>query len=503
MGADEERENGTYIENYADRLKSWGPDLTPTTINGVPYVVVPEGYLTTENFYGGQHGLDSVLQQAMSTVIKDPQTGASMMPLSAYQYTQSAMQPYARQDSGFDKFLESVFSAGPLLMGGAVVGGGLSGLFDGLTAGAAGGAGALPESYWSMLAESGGAGTPSAAAGTFGGLTGDALGLAQMGQAAGLSGSALDAFIASGGTMGSTAGGGSLANSLMNLFTPSPTSLATTTAGQILNGGNVDTGNWWDKIVNAGSSLLGNKNLLTALGGVGGYLSGTKPTESTAQSDYPDWLKPYISSGLGAGLAQLNASKDLTPGEQSTIAKMLQGLSTPNAGLDAANQAMTDTASGKYLDLENNPQWQEMMRLLGQNYNETIRPGTDAAFSRAGAMGIGNSAWEEMTARNNRALATGQGAATANVWGQERDKQMNAAGAMPGFQNQYLTGLGNSALQLGNYQRTQPWQGILNYGQLMGSLKGPMTQTQSTSANPWQTAAGGALTGYSLSNLWK
>jgi hypothetical protein len=352
--------------------------------------------------------------------------------------------------------------------------------------------GALPESYWSMLAEATPAGVPSAATGTVAGTAAAEVPWYQK---------------------------------LMNFLTPSPTSVATSAAGQLLNsGGGVEnyefpdgtfgapvgsfaypssSGSWWDNIFKTGNTLLGNQGLATGLGALGGYLSGTKPTEAQTQSDYPDWLKPFIASGLGAGLNQLNASKDLTPEEKATIARMQQGLSAPNAGLEAANQAMTDTASGKYLDLENNPQWQEMMRVLGQNYNETIRPGTDASFSRAGAMGIGNSAWEEMTARNNRALATGQGAATANVWGQERDKQMNAAGAMPGFQNQYLTGLGNSALQLGNYQRTQPWQGILNYGQLMGNLKGPSTSTQSTSVSPWQTAAGGALTGYSLSNLWK
>lgn len=58
------------------------------------------------------------------------------------------------------------------------------------------------------LAGMGGAGGAAAGAGSGGFAGADALGLAQMGQAAGLSGGALDAFIASGGALGSAAAGG-------------------------------------------------------------------------------------------------------------------------------------------------------------------------------------------------------------------------------------------------------------------------------------------------------
>lgn len=238
------------------------------------------------------------------------------------------------------------------------------------------------------------------------------------------------------------------------------------------------------------------------IGGLGGYLSGKDPQTTTSATDIPAWLRPYYTIGLDAGAQQLANSKDLTAEEKDTIAKMLQRLNAPNAGLEAANKTLTDTAAGKYLDLANNPQWQEAQRQIGTSYNETIRPGTDAAFSRSGAMGIGNSAWEEMTARNNRSLATGLGTAAAGLYGQERQNQLQAAGAMPGFQNQYLTGLGNAALQLGNYQRTQPWQGILNYGQLLGSTRGPSVTTTQQASNPWQSSIGGAMAGYGLGNLW-
>jgi hypothetical protein len=249
-------------------------------------------------------------------------------------------------------------------------------------------------------------------------------------------------------------------------------------------------------------SLASNPSIAGGVGGLLGYLSGKNPTQQTGTTDIPEWLKPYYTTGLNAASTALQNSSQLTPGENDTIAQMLAKLNAPNAGLDAANQTLTDTASGKYLDLANNPQWQEAQRVLGRSYNDTIRPGTDSQFARAGAFGVGNSAWEEMTKRNQEALSTGLGSAAANVWGQERGNQLNAAANMPAFQSSYLTGLGNQALQLGNYQRTQPWQGILNYGQVLGSTKGPSVTTQQTSVNPWQTAAGGALTGYGLSNLY-
>lgn len=70
---------------------------------------------------------------------------------------------------------------------------------------------ALPDSYWSMLANGGGVASDaaSAASGTIGNMSAaDIQGLTLMGRDAGLSGQALQNFVNSGGTMGSTAAGG-------------------------------------------------------------------------------------------------------------------------------------------------------------------------------------------------------------------------------------------------------------------------------------------------------
>ncbi len=486
------------------------------------------------------------------------------------------MSPYFERLAAKDDFLGKM---GPLLATGAAFGGlgAFGDLFSTLTGagGSTGGAalsaadiagltqmgidaglsGAALESF---VASGGTLGSTAAGVGGFGsgfgggGSTGgaalsaaDIAGLTQMGIDAGLSGAALESFVASGGTLGSTAAGGalggaadglstgvnftggtglsqylsggipggstSLVNGLLSLgYTPANIA----SAGLNISGLNMGGGTGVIPTTGFSSAASGSGGFLDLLGkiplnavgsligGLGGYLSGKDPQTTTSATDIPAWLRPYYTIGLDAGAQQLANSKDLTAEEKDTIAKMLQRLNAPNAGLEAANKTLTDTAAGKYLDLANNPQWQEAQRQIGTSYNETIRPGTDAAFSRSGAMGIGNSAWEEMTARNNRSLATGLGTAAAGLYGQERQNQLQAAGAMPGFQNQYLTGLGNAALQLGNYQRTQPWQGILNYGQLLGSTRGPSVTTTQQASNPWQSSIGGAMAGYVLGNLW-
>ena len=122
---------------------------------------------------------------------------------------------------------------------GAGVGGGVGDAA--LSGGAATGttAGALPESYWSMTAQGAAPVTDAAAvnAGTLstgGAAAGDAAGLAQMGQAAGLSGADLAAFVESGGALGSTAaGGGGIGLGALG----SGAGLASTVASQAGSGG--------------------------------------------------------------------------------------------------------------------------------------------------------------------------------------------------------------------------------------------------------------------------
>jgi len=427
-------------------------------------------------------------------------------------------------------------------------------------------AGLTGDALSAFVASGGTLGSTAAGLGGLAGLSAaDIIGLQQMGQAAGLTGEALTQFVNSGGTLGSTAAGGSLGLSgsqFMNVGgngfdlggfdivqnpdgsysfgnSVNPTSnssgidWASVDAGEsslpwTTNpslgdlGGNVSGGNWLSGILdtvkgipgvgNLASSAVnslfggtngGNQALGTALGGLLGYLGNRNSPQTTQTQDIPDWLKPYYTQGLDAGLQQMRTGSQLNQTENDAIQGMLGNLNAPNAGIQAANTAMTDTAGGKYLDIATNPQWNDLSTQIGEKYNQTIRPATDQQFSRAGAFGVGNTAWQEYTNQNQTALGRGLATGAANIYGQERDRQMNAAGAMPGFQLQSITGLGNAALNLGNYQRTQPWQGLLNYSQLLGSSRGPVTTTQSTQGGGLQSTLGGALAGYKLANLWK
>lgn len=91
-------------------------------------------------------------------------------------------------DYGGNSFLDRLGNAGPAIMASAMGGA--------AAAGVGGGAGAAAS----------GAGAGATGAGGF--AAADAAGLAAMGADAGLSGAALDAFVANGGTLGSTAAGG-------------------------------------------------------------------------------------------------------------------------------------------------------------------------------------------------------------------------------------------------------------------------------------------------------
>ena len=318
---------------------------------------VPEGYRRNQDGdYMGQNGLlwdpYDQYQQSLNTAssfgippeeLARWQSLADFQGMTLDQYIRSAQGDYTTSQ---DKYGSTIYSptSGTVNQAGwpyhnapdgtengwmlplAIAGGGLlaqSGLFGGATGAASSVGGALPESYWSMLAEAGGAGVPSAAAGTVGTAAGaglsaaDIAGLTQMGQAAGLSGGALDAFVASGGMMGSTAGGGSLASSLMNLFTPTPTSLATQAAGQVLQGSggtSTNTNSLWGNLLTAfGPSLLsmiGSGLQSSAANDAAGAQTAAAQLGIDEQRRQFDaaraLLQPYVSAGTGALSGQQN-----------------------------------------------------------------------------------------------------------------------------------------------------------------------------------------------------
>jgi hypothetical protein len=249
------------------------------------------------------------------------------------------------------------------------------------------------------------------------------------------------------------------------------------------------------------AKLLGG--LAPSLLGAGiGAAAGGSPSTQIQSTDIPEWLKPYYTKTLDAGITNLNNSQNLSAGENSTIANLVASLQQPNAGLNAANQTLTDTAAGKYLNIGTNPQWQDLSTQIGEKYNMFTRPATDQQFSRAGAFGVGNSAWEEFTGQNQADLARGLATGAANIYGNERNLQNQAATNMPTWQTQFLTQLPNAALTAQGYGRNVAQQGLSSMSGILGATRGPQTSSSSSQNSMLNNILGGALTGGALGRLW-
>lgn len=90
-----------------------------------------KGYLSAENFFNdATPELAAQRQDALSKMVE--QDGRQWIPIQNYASAQKSMEPFNNKKSGFDNFLESLFSAGPLIASSALAGGALSG-FNGLS----------------------------------------------------------------------------------------------------------------------------------------------------------------------------------------------------------------------------------------------------------------------------------------------------------------------------------------------------------------------------------
>ncbi len=190
-------------------------------------------------------------------------------------------------------------------------------------AGAAGAAGSiLPESYWSMLAEGGGAATDAAAAGAGAYGTGGALGLDAVTLGESVLPWTTNPSLAAleGGAAAGEAGG--IWQGLQNYFTPTPQSLATNAASQLLQNGGSGVDGWGTD--EAGGGLTGDE---MPGGGGSGYL--------------PEWMTKLSPSAL----AQLLGTT--VQGASSLLASRAQQQATQNSSnalMTMYNQNRADLA---------------------------------------------------------------------------------------------------------------------------------------------------------------
>lgn len=146
-----------------------------------------------------------------------------------------------------------------------------------------------------------------------------------------------------------------------------------------------------------------------------------------------------------------NSQRSWTPDQNQAVGQM-RGLLNTYGGLgnDAINQ-FGSTVRGDYLDPAKNPAWGTLAGRIGEAYNNTIRPQTDAAFARAGAFGGGNSAYDQTVALNNRGLADSLSNLAGNMYQTERGRQDAAMYNAPqAFQS--LLSPSKSLFDVGNLQ---------------------------------------------------
>lgn len=232
------------------------------------------------------------------------------------------------------------------------------------------------------------------------------------------------------------------------------------------------------------------------------------------------WQQPYQQNYLDRAQALGGAS--YTPFGQSTTAaanpwqtsawertynRGMQG--APEVG--AARGQLTNTINGggfqsnPYLQGENPYLQQTIDSTLGditRNYNQTVRPAMGTAQVRSGS--FGNSGLAETQANQEQNLAQELGRASSNLrygdytqraqmYGQERDRQMQATQNAPAFANVDYTDL-QAMQQAGNAAQGQQQNEISsNFAQYLDAREWPFrtlgAQGQAMGVGGGQTAA--------------
>lgn len=187
---------------------------------------------------------------------------------------------------------------------------------------------------------------------------------------------------------------------------------------------------------------------------MGGGSKQPSNTTSVTTTEPPAWARPYLQDlatrarvgtvdrpyqafpgqrianlnqiqqqGLNSMYARAKTGSPLNKTAQSTVLDYMRG---------NAPQAITDTASGKYLDIGTNPQWQALSRDIANAYATGTAAQTDAAFS--GGRNYGGSAYNEVVGRNQKAFSDSLGNLAGQLYGTERQNQLSAANQIADLQ---------------------------------------------------------------------
>lgn len=141
-------------------------------------------------------------------------------------------------------------------------------------------------------------------------------------------------------------------------------------------------------------------------------------------------------TGGGAGATNSLLAPEYYPGQtvasQSPYTQQATGL-LANRALSgspvnaAAQQQITDTLSGKYLDPSNNPGFQQALTDISKAYSTGTAAQRDSAFNQSGA--YGGSAYKEISDMQNKAFGDSLNTLAGNMYQQGRNNQLQNARA--------------------------------------------------------------------------
>jgi hypothetical protein len=231
---------------------------------------------------------------------------------------------------------------------------------------------------------------------------------------------------------------------------------------------------------------------------------GTQLGTQLAQQDYPQYQ--------GMRIAPFSPEQEM--GLQMTTNRALSGSPVTNN----ANTLAANTLGGQYLDPSTNPAWQSGSQALADAYRTGTAATRNAAFSKAGAFGSDNSAFNQFSGQQDKAFGDSLGNLWGNIYNQERGFQNQALGMSPQLAQadygdaQKLVGVGDArrgyTQDLAN-QSMQDFYGAQNYGWdqlnklagLQSSFLGNSGSTTATGPNPYQasplaSALGTGMLGY-------
>lgn len=257
-------------------------------------------------------------------------------------------------------------------------------------------------------------------------------------------------------------------------------------------------------------------------------------TQKATQTSQPlPWMQPYMQDYMQRAMQTANQPYKASPsqyvGPNQTMQQGWQAIANRAMGgspvMDAANQNLTKTLSGGYLN--GNPQLNSQIQAaqgdLTRSWNNVQKPAWEKAMQGSGS--FGNTGVMEAYGDATNDLQRNLGRIGSDMrfqnYGMERGNQMSAMGMAPTFANQDYTDanalLGVGAQQQGfnqgqanqNYQWWQeaqnfPRQNLDLYGRAISSMNGG-TQTTVQQPGPSQAGSllGGALSGMGIYGMGK